>query len=709
MRRSLLALLALLPATYATSSVAPGGSAEAAPSRAETPRGEVVYRPECFPQPRDREQAYKVPAGRSAGGSPTTTATPAAPPVYEEAEAEPSYGAAPTQDAGGARQRPAKKSKPGLSLGARKSANEMAPAAEPVAAPPPPPAELDVATGGDMYDDDAASIVTETLSKEERSRDADIGGKLDRRLLEDENQARAGAVLDWGAKIFLSNDDSMSLASAQRVLFSVMNGLGLSPSEIRPHELLNYFSFDTATPDADQLFDVLASAERDGDQLSLALAVKGGTPPRQALDLTLIVDRSCSMEDEGRMDYTRRGLTQMADQLHDGDRVDVVLFDDTLCVPLENYVEGRDDPELLAQTIASMEPEGATDLDLGLREGYRVAQSHLDTHQRNRRVMLITDALINTGDVNPDTVSEIGRAFDDDGIRLTGVGVGREFDDEVLDKLTEKGKGAYVYLGSEAVVDRVFGADGFRSMTETIAHDVQFSLQLPDSLAMERFYGEEASTNAADVQPINYYAGTSQLFLQDLALRGEPVRSDPVVLTVTYRDALTGEPEKRTFKTTVGTMLDADPHNVRKGLALMAWTDLLMAKSMGAGACGAELDAYARRAALLPEDAEIAFVNGLIERECGRLELPTVVSSRSVSYKVKVDADIPIAEVSLVCGGRQWSESLTGSDTVARFDAVPGQCEVTLSGQVAMTASVDVPETGGDLRCIVRGGRLSCS
>ena len=151
----------------------------------------------------------------------------------------------------------------------------------------------------------------------------------------------------------------------------------------------------------------------------------------------------------------------MSDQLTQGDRLDLVVFDDGVCVPLENYVVGRDDPDLLNQAIDALAPEGSTDLDRGLREAYAVAKRHRDTDRRNRRVMLMTDALLNTGDVNPNTVSEIGKAFENDGIRVTGVGVGRDFNDEVLDMLTEKGKGAYVYLGSEAVVDRLFGAAGF--------------------------------------------------------------------------------------------------------------------------------------------------------------------------------------------------------------------------------------------------------
>ena len=50
------------------------------------------------------------------------------------------------------------------------------------------------------------------------------------------------------------------------------------------------------------------------------------------------------------------------------------------------------------------------------------------------------------------------------------------------------------------------------------------------------------------------------------------------------------------------------------------------------------------------------------------------------------------------------------SPRVARFDiASPGSCTVTLQGAVAMRPAVEVPQTGGDLRCTVRGGRLNCS
>lgn len=516
---------------------------------------------------------------------------------------------------------------------------------------------------------------------------------------------------DWGGRTWLSNDDSMSLASAQRVLWAAKEGRAAAPSEVRPHELLNYFTFDTEQPSRGDTFEVTASAETHGDTLSLALAVQGATPTRQPLDLTLLVDRSGSMRAEARMDYVKRGLRTVGEQLKQGDRVDLVLFDNAVCTPLENYVHGRDDPRVLNQVIAQMQPAGGTNLNRGLEEAYAVAKRKTATHRRNRRVMLLTDAMLNSGNVDPHTVSSIGERYESDGIRLTGIGVGRDFNDDVLDRLTEKGKGAYVYLGSEAVVDRVFGS-GFDALVQTLAHDVRFRLDLPDSLALEKFYGEEASTDEADIQPIHYYAGTSQVFLQDLKMRSATAnRRDPVVLEVSWRDAVTGEPESRRFSATIGQMLDADPHNVRKARALMAFSDVLLARSMG-GECSTAYGTFTERASGLGDDAEIAYVGELARSQCPNVQSEwsrRPVSRQLVNLKVKVDSDIPVSGIAASCESGRVHESLSPADTVAQFRVSPGTCKLTLDGVVPMTTRVEVGAVDSDVRCLVRGGRLSCS
>ncbi|MBN2800331.1 MAG: VWA domain-containing protein [Deltaproteobacteria bacterium] len=513
---------------------------------------------------------------------------------------------------------------------------------------------------------------------------------------------------DWGATLYLSNDDSMSLASAQKLLDALKRGSRFSAAEIRAHELLNYFSFATPTVKRGELFAVSGAAARTDDTtLSLALTVQGASPPRRPLDLTVVVDRSGSMSAEGRMEYLKRGLHQMEGQLRKGDRVDIVLFDHQVCTGLEDFVVGRDDEALLTRAIDGLAPRGSTNLDAGLREGYRLADARHE-QGREQRVMLITDAQMNTGNVDEHLVSEVARHFEEHEIRLTGVGVGRDFRDDVLDRLTEKGKGAYVYLGSEAVVDRIFGA-GFQSLTQTLAHDVHFALDLPDSLAMERFYGEEVSTVKEDVQPIHYYAGTSQVFLQDLKVNPQTIKpTDPVTMHITWTDPTTGEPGEQTVAWRLGELVEAPSANLDKARALMAWTDVLMAKATRQDPCGAPLTTFSERASKVAEDPEIAYVSGLVTGLCPRYQLAPAKPT-TVPLKVKLSSDKPLSSAELRCGPQRQVQALSPSDSVARFEATPGACVLLVEGAGTWTASLSVPSVATELRCTLAGDALRCN
>jgi hypothetical protein len=163
-------------------------------------------------------------------------------------------------------------------------------------------------------------------------------------------------------------------------------------------------------------------------------------------------------------------------------------------------------------------------------------------------------------------------------------------------------------------------------------------------------------------------------------------------------------------KTTVGALVQADPRNVQKGRALMAWIDLILARALGDSPCGAPFATWQERVGALGADAEVGWLDGLTSPLCGARPVEPKPVSRGVAYKVKVDTDVPIAEVALACGGSTLHAALSGSDTVARFDAAsPGACTLTLGGIVPMQAKVQVPTTGGDTRCVVRGGRVSCT
>lgn len=499
-----------------------------------------------------------------------------------------------------------------------------------------------------------------------------------------------------GHTIWLSNDDSASLGSAQRAIAALQAGRAVPARDIRPHEVLNYFTFDHDRVPAGALFSVKMSAERRGEELSLALSVQGAVPARKPLNLVLLVDRSGSMNQDDRLGLVKRALHRVEGALHDGDTVDLVSFSDDVTTDVASYTVGDNDGEL-SSAIDHLAPEGSTDLEEGLNTAYALAESHVRGVSRETRVVLFTDANANVGQTDSGALAEIARGYREHGVRLTAVGVGTDINDANLDKLSERGHGAYVFLGSDRVVDRLFG-DGLDGLVSTIAHDVQFELTLPDSLAMKRFYGEESSTVKADVQAIDFFAGNHQLFLQDLAVHGKLAPTDPIVLTIHYRDAATDEPATARFASTVADVLAEDPHDVQKARALMAWTDMMVSPS---ARCGAPYASWVERSEAVGQDSEVRFVGSLVTKLCPG-DPP-----RAAEAKIVVDSDAQVDAVGLDCGsGPEW-RALDGG-TVARFRAFAGACTVSLASEHVHTATIVTSGRDTDYRCTAREGRVDC-
>lgn len=376
------------------------------------------------------------------------------------------------------------------------------------------------------------------------------------------------------SELYLSNDDSMSLASAQRVIYAINNFLPLYREEIRPHEFLNYFHFQTNPVGSQETFSVQFQMAPRKKGETLALAVQGKTltkAKRRPAVLTFILDKSGSMRAQGKMEYLKEGLEELKGQLKKGDVINVVEFDHEVCNAIEGFVVGRDRMRGYDQTVKELEPRGSTNLHDGLVGGYKLAEKSYDPAKINR-VILITDAIANTGQLSPELMASIGKYYDTKKIGLSGIGVGLDFNDELLDTLTDKGKGAYLFLGIKEAIPRVFGED-FISLLDTIARDVHFKSTFPQGVHLDIFYGEEVSTEKAQVQAIHYFANTSQLFLLDL--NGGVKEDSQFKLQIEFEDPLTGKEKITSYSRTVGEIQAKGRDNVTKARLMMAFAKLM--------------------------------------------------------------------------------------------------------------------------------------
>jgi Ca-activated chloride channel family protein len=234
------------------------------------------------------------------------------------------------------------------------------------------------------------------------------------------------------------------------------------PSDVRYEEFVNSFRQDYPAPGGDG-FSVTADGARIGDEegwtlLRVGLATRAADEQaRPPAVLTFVVDVSGSMGDPGRLDLVQKALGAAVGELRDDDSLAVVTFSDHARVALPATRLGAEGARRHARSVIDrLAPEASTNLEAGLRTGYDVA---LESARRGatNRVVLLSDALANTGETEPDALLErIDRARARHGIALFGVGVGSEYGDRLMEELVDKGDGHTSYVSTPAEARALF-------------------------------------------------------------------------------------------------------------------------------------------------------------------------------------------------------------------------------------------------------------
>ncbi|MGW0705269.1 YfbK domain-containing protein [Streptomyces sp. NPDC002643] len=259
---------------------------------------------------------------------------------------------------------------------------------------------------------------------------------------------------------FALDVDTASYGYARRTL---ADGSLPDPATIRPEEFVNSFRQDYERPDGDG-FTVTVDGARTSDEnwslvrVGLATRAAGDDSERPPAALTFVIDVSGSMSEPGRLDLAQDALGTMTDRLRDDDSVAIVTFsgEAETVLPMTRLDDNRGE---IHDAIDSLEPTDSTNLGAGIETGYETAVEGLRKGATNR-VVLLSDALANTGDTDADTILErIGGERREHGITLFGVGVGSDYGDALMERLADKGDGHTTYVSSEKEAEKVFCED----------------------------------------------------------------------------------------------------------------------------------------------------------------------------------------------------------------------------------------------------------
>jgi Ca-activated chloride channel homolog len=249
----------------------------------------------------------------------------------------------------------------------------------------------------------------------------------------------------------------------------------------------------------------------DGE-LHVALALRAGTPPGlppvQPTDALVVLDVSGSMMGQ-KLDYAKQALHQLIDRLSPQDRFALVTYDSEarLVTPLGTVA----DKTRLHRTVDGLQVLGGTNMSAGLE----LALDQLSRRERagrTARVLLLSDGHANEGDSSEaGLISRARKVVAQDDV-LSAIGIGDDFNEDLMTALAERGAGNFYYLSQVGMLGRYFDAE-LRAASQTVASALELEFEPAPGVQLTELggYPVERVGERYVVRPGNLVAGQERV------------------------------------------------------------------------------------------------------------------------------------------------------------------------------------------------------
>ena len=218
------------------------------------------------------------------------------------------------------------------------------------------------------------------------------------------------------------------------------------------------------------------------------------TPP---VNLCIVIDRSTSMQGS-RLDQVKASVLTVIDNLRESDTCAVVAFSDKaeVVVPAQR---GTMEKTLAKAKVSTVNASGGTEILQGLLSGLIELHQQLSPSAVNH-LILLTDG--HTYGDEDECLLLAGLAATD-GISISGLGIGEEWNDRFLDELTSATGGVATYISSPQQVKTII-LDRMRGLNAAYAErlTMQVTLDLDVKLASAFKVSPEAGPVTVDGGPL---------------------------------------------------------------------------------------------------------------------------------------------------------------------------------------------------------------
>ena len=221
----------------------------------------------------------------------------------------------------------------------------------------------------------------------------------------------------------------------------------------------------------------------------LALKIQGKKmeqAQRSGLNLGMVMDRSGSMSGS-KIEYTRQALAFCINNLDAADILSVTAFDDQVEVILPpGPVINKD---IAKAQIARINARGMTNLSGGLMTAHNLVKAN-QVPEKVSCLIMMTDGLANQGIIEPEGLIKLAKTISESGQALTCIGVGENFDEDLLTQMAEAGKGNFYFAENPDTIPPIF-AEEMQGLLQVVAQSLMVNIKPLAGSHISRVFGYE--------------------------------------------------------------------------------------------------------------------------------------------------------------------------------------------------------------------------
>ena len=310
-------------------------------------------------------------------------------------------------------------------------------------------------------------------------------------------------------------------------------------------------------------------------------------PPNKPPDQPFGVDPSQGDQldsSASKMEVATRSLVALLDHLGPDDRLGVVLFDDSAHVAKELRLVAETDMKAIKDHVLELTPQGGTNMEAGYEAGTGLFDQYrqVDREEYENRIIFLTDAMPNTGNLSKTDLADLAADNAEAGIYTSFIGIGVDFNAELVRAITRTQGANYFSVHSSYEFQQQLD-EGFEYMVTPLVFDLTLELEA-DGYDIKAVYGSpEADLASGEIMKVNTLfpslrvddqtrGGLVLLHLDKVADQAD------LTLTVSYRDR-TGQQHQN--RQTVDLPTSDETHfansGIRKGIVLSRLVNVMQA------------------------------------------------------------------------------------------------------------------------------------